>query len=293
MNAILLILVIFGVTIQHITKKIYTKKTSGGAYTFTAIGTLAALLFFIVTSGGDLHFTSSIIPYSIGFAATYCMSLVFTLLSIKEGPLSITTLITSYSLLIPTLFGLIAWNEPFFVLIVVGLVLLVISIFLIRFEGVSKKSENLQGELQKSLSGKWLLYVILAFIGSGGCSTVQKGQQIAFKGAYKNEFMILALAITFFAVLICALISERRDLLQNIKHGLVMASIGGIANGAVNFFVLILSLRMAASVMFPIISAGGILCSTAISIGIYKERISLPQKIGVALGILAIVVLNI
>jgi multidrug transporter EmrE-like cation transporter len=72
-----------------------------------------------------------------------------------------------------------------------------------------------------------------------------------------------------------------------------MATLGGLANGGVNFLVLLLSLKMDASVMFPIISAGGILCATTLSVTVYKEKLSIVQKIGVALGVLAIVVLNI
>ena len=293
MDAFLLILVVLGITVQHITKKMHTKRSGGGPYTFSAIGVLAALLFFVATSGGSLHFNLAILPHAIGFAATYSLSIIFTLLSIKEGPLSITTLITSYSLLIPTLYGLIAWNEPFSFLLLSGILLLVVSIFLIRFEGISAKNEN-AGKEGGRLTGKWLLFISLAFIGSGGCSTVQKGQQLYFNGAYKNEFMILALSISFLAFLICALVTEeRKSLVQNIRCGGIFAAVGGLANGAVNLILLILSTKMDASVMFPIISTGGILCATAISVTIYKEKLSLLQKIGVILGVMAIVVLNI
>ena len=69
-------------------------------------------------------------------------------------------------------------------------------------------------------------------------------------------------------------------------------SICGLANGAVNFFVLVLSNKMPASVMFPIISAGGIVTTALISIFVYREKLSLPQKIGMFLGIAAVVVLS-
>lgn len=288
MTAILLILVIFGITVQHVTKKIYTGKAQGGAYTFCAVGALVALIFFIIMSGGSFRFHLAIIPYSIGFAATYTLSLVFTFLAIKEGPLSITTLITSYSLLIPTVYGWVAWQEPFSLLLLFGILLLLISIFLIRFEKHLEKKRE-----EKRISGKWLLYVILAFLGSGGCSTVQKAQQLSFRGAYKNEFMIIALFITFLAVFFCALMMERKTLLKNLRCGFLMATIGGVANGTVNFMVMILSLRMPASIMFPIMSGGIILSTTSLSVTVYKERLSFVQKIGIALGIIAIFAINV
>ena len=289
MNALLLILVVLGITAQNITRKIYSQKSVGGAYTFSALSALVALLFFLFSGGSNLHFTWKIFPHAIGFAATYSLSIVFTFLALKEGPLSLTSLITSYSLLIPTIYGLIAWGDEFSLLFAIGLSLLIVSIFLIRLE---PKAQKETGE-NKRLTLKWLLFVILAFIGSGGCSAVQKGQQLAFDGAYKNEFMIVSLAITFVAVTTCALCFEKKETLTHAKRGLYLYVICGAANGAVNLMVMILSLRMPASVMFPIISAGGILTSAILSMTVYKEKLSNLQKIGLLLGILSIVILNL
>ena len=80
---------------------------------------------------------------------------------------------------------------------------------------------------KKRLTPKWLLYVILAFIGSGGCSAVQKGQQLAFNGTYKNEFMIVALGITFVAITICVLCFEKKETLTHAKRGLYLYVICG------------------------------------------------------------------
>ncbi len=292
MNALLIILVVLGITAQHVTKKVYNQKNTGGAYTFSAISALVALLFFLIVSGGNLHFALDFIPHAIGFALTYSFGIVFTFLAIKEGPLSITSLVTSYSLLIPSIYGLIAWDEPFTNFLLIGIVLLVISIFLVQFEPKNEKKTE-DAKEKKPLTAKWVLYVSLAFIGSGGCSTFQKDQQLKFDGAYKSEFMIVALLITFVAVSACALIFEKKEVLIHIKRGVLLSSIGGAANGAVNLFVMILSLRMAASVMFPIISAGGIVMASVLSMTVYKEKLSLYQKIGLVLGIFAIVVLNI
>ncbi len=289
MNALLLILVVLGVSAQHVTRKIYGQKAEGGAFTFSALSALVALLFFLITSGGKLNFTWNILPHAIGFAVTYSLSIIFSFLAIKEGPLSITSLVTSYSLLIPSIYGLFAWGEEFSALLAVGLAILVVSIFLIRFE---PKSETNVTE-KKLLTPKWLFYVFLAFVGSGGCSAFQKDQQLKFNGAYKNELMIVALGITFITIAICALCFEKKSVLMYAKRGLLTYTLCGAANGVVNYLVMVLSNRMNASLMFPIISAGGILTSALLSMTVYREKLSNLQKIGLALGILAIVVLNL
>lgn len=60
----------------------------------------------------------------------------------------------------------------------------------------------------------------------------------------------------------------------------------------VNYLVLVLSNKMPASVMFPVISAGGVLLSALVSVMIYKEKLSAWQWLGIILGIIAIVALN-
>jgi multidrug transporter EmrE-like cation transporter len=50
---------------------------------------------------------------------------------------------------------------------------------------------------------------------------------------------------------------------------------------------------MAPSVMFPVISAGGIVISFIISLVLYKEKFSIMQYIGLILGITSIVLLNL
>jgi multidrug transporter EmrE-like cation transporter len=68
----------------------------------------------------------------------------------------------------------------------------------------------------------------------------------------------------------------------------------GAANGAVNLFVILLSTnKMNPSLMFPLISAGGIVITSLVSIFVYKEKLSLLQYIGVVMGIGAIVFMNL
>lgn len=282
MNAIFLLLVILGISAQHVTTKAYSTK-AGGAYSFSAAKTLTVLIVFTLTAGRNLTFSSESIIYSVAFAIAYSVNAIFTVLAINTGPLSLTSLIGQYSLIIPTLCGLLILNEEAGVALIIGIVLLLVSLLLINLEG--KKEE-------KKITLKWGIYVFLSFVGNGGCSTIQKIQQIKCNGAYKSEFMIIALLISTIALFICTLISERDIMVHSFKKGFPYYSTCGLANGAVNFFVLVLATRMPASVMFPIISAGGIVTTALISIFVYKEKLSLPQKIGMVLGIAAVVVLG-
>jgi len=284
MDYILLTVVVLGVTLQQIVSKIYGEKVRGGTYSFTMGTLVVALLFFVATAKGKFVFSTAYIWYAVFFALATSITLIFSYLAINEGPLSLTSLMTQYSLLIPTTYGLIALDEPVKGTLLIGVVFLAVSLFLINFE---KKGE------EKKITSKWILYVLLAFVGNGACSTIQKVQQINCQGQYKNEFMIVAYALSVIVLAGCMLKFERKQCISDMKHGVGCIIGRGLGLAIVNFLVLILSNTMPASVMFPVISAGGIVATFAVALFVYKERLSVFQNTGLVMGIISIIFLNL
>ena len=276
-----LLAIILGISGQSIVKKPYTQKTNGaGVYFFNTLLSAAALLFFVVTSS-KFSFDISFIPYSIGFAVSFAVSSVFMVLAIAYGSLSLTSLFISYSLMIPTFYGLII-GDTVSTGFIPGMLLLVISLFL------TNKSDE-----KAKISLKWIICVFLSFFGNGMCTVVQKMQQIASNGAYKNEFMIVALAIVTVVMLIMSILKERTEIKFFAKVGWHWAIICGALNGMVNLFVVILSGKMPVSLMFPLISAGGLIVTYIVSRFFYKEKLTKIQFIGFIFGLMAVVFLNV
>ena len=282
-NALLLMTIVIFVSVQSVMKKAYNEKVTGGAMSFSAASCVAALVVFLITSGGKLNFNSEFLIYSVLFAVSYSVTVVANLLSLEAGPLSLTCLVTSFSLIIPTLYGILALDEPVSTNLFIGLGLLVVALILI----------NLEEKGEKKITAKWVLYVVLAFVGNGMCSTVQKVQQLNQAGLYKNEFMIVALVISAIAMGIFALCTEKKKVLPHLKAGFWLYTANGLANGITNFLVIFLSLRTPASVMFPVISAGGIVLTFLISLFFYKEKLSKWQILGSALGLVSVIFLNL
>ena len=280
-NVFYLIAIILGLSGQSIVKKPYTQKTNGkGVYFFSTLLSVAALLFFVVTSK-NFDFNPSFVPYSIGFAVSYAAAAIFMVLAVAYGSLSLTSLFISYSLMIPTFYGLIL-GDNISKGFIPGMILLVVSLFL-----TNKSNEKTKVSL------KWVIFVALAFVGNGMCTVVQKMQQVASNGAYKNEFMIVALAIVTIVMLIMTLLTERKDIGLYARSGWHWALICGFLNGIVNLFVMILSGRMPVSLMFPLISAGGLVVTYIASRFFYKEKLTRVQFVGFVFGLAAVVFLNI
>lgn len=292
MQYLYLVTVILLITAQTVSNKQYgikAKKTND--FLFAAIVALTAMIFFVASSGGKLQFSAAVLPYSIAFAVSYACGLVGQFLAIKWGQMSITLLVISYSLLIPAMYGIIALGDKLSILGVIGLVLLAISLLLISKVLEGKKGETAVTE-KKKVSLKWLIALAVGFVGNGMCSTIQKMQQSALEGGYKSEFMIIALAISAVALVIAALINKE-DIRVSPLPCVGFAVITGVANGIVNLLVMVLTGMMNNSILFPSISAGGIVLGFILAIFLYKEKLSPLQIVGYVIGTASVVLLNI
>lgn len=282
LNMTYLLAIVVLCSLQGVLKKPYTDKTGGrGVYFFSAATAFFALMFFVVTSK-SFDFEIKMLPYSAAFAVFYCLSTVFTVLAVPIGPLSLTSLMISYSLLLPTFYGIIFLGDKLSLGLIVGIVLLLISIFLANGK-IDGAGINL----------KWLIYAIIASVSNGMCSVVQKAEQVAFDGAYKNEFMIVALIIVTVVMVVMIFAKERKEIKLYFKSGWLICTACGAMNGAVNLLTMVITGKMPVSVIFPMISAGGLLATYLLSKFLYKEKLTKMQFAGLLVGMASAVFLNI
>ena len=285
MPVLLFTLVIIANSMQLVLRKVYDEKYKVGALTFTAVNAIFAFLFFFIECKCVIFTNNQIIPYAVLFAILYALASITTMLAIKTtAPSSLTSLIISYSLIIPTLYGLIALSEPITVYLVIGIILLLISLAFINVE--SKKED-------KKITFKWLIFALVAFLTNGFCTAVSKQVVLDLGGDIISEFLAVSLLIVVSITTIVALIVENKQFPKNFKNSLLYACGSGVGNGVANRFTMLLAVTIPASIMFPIISAGGIILTTCISLFFLKEKLSIWQIIGFILGIGALVFLNI
>lgn len=286
MNYVLLSVAAVAVTCQDIFKQKYNVRSKGGIFFFSGMISLFAMIGFILINR-DWRWNSILLFPAGVFAVSYALCTVFAVLAIRHGSLAKTTLIVSCSLLIPSFYGVILLREPVSATLIIGLVLLVVALVLINYE---KSGGN-----NKPITWKWAIFVSLAFLGNGMCSTVQKAEQMRFGNVGKNLFMIMALGmVTVFLFLLSVLTKEERALWRDsLQKGWHWALLCGAANALTNFLTLYLNPFLPASVMYPVISAGGIVLSFLYATLIYKERFDQRQKLGFLIGVLSVILLNL
>lgn len=283
MNVLILISIIATAAFQNIFRKEYMRRGKSTVLLFNAIASACAAIFLLFSSIGNLEFSIDFLPYSLAYAAASICVNLFSILAIATGPLSLTSFFMSYSLLLPTLYGIIFLDEKITVTMIIALVLFFISAALANIER--------RGE-PKKITARWILFVLLALLGTGFTSIIQKAEQIRFNGSYKNEFMMVSFIIISAVMVVVSLIFERGHIAQSIKCTVAFASLTGAASGIINLLIMVLTGLMAASLMFPAISAGGIVAAFLVAI-VYKERLSPCQYAGAALGTVAVILFNI
>lgn len=283
MSYLLLGVIVFVLLIEQILSKQYNLHAKRyNVILFTAVGCFFELLFFLFNGMGQLNFQKELFPYALALAVAFGLASVAVVLAIKTGPLSITMLVYSYSLLIPTFYGIFFLHEPVNNALFLGLLALAVALYLIN----RNKNESMK------FHPMWIVYIFLAFLGNGMCSTVQKMQQIRFSGAYKNELMVIALVIVTLVLSVIGL-CQNGNKTEMLKDCVRYAPLKGICNGIINFLVMTVSASLPNAVLFPSISAGSIVLTFICSMTIYHERLSKSQLVGYVLGVISVILLNI
>lgn len=233
----------------------------------------------------DLSFNADVLWYSVIFAIGYTTANVGIINALKYGPATLSALLTSLSLILVTIWGFIFWGDTISAAVLIGLVLVVLSITLCIY---TKEKDD------KSISGKWIFYISLAFLGNAGCSITQRTQQVNFNGEYGNMLMFFATGLSLIASLVLYLRSNKSDSKIIFKKTGYIPILAGIGNLIMNVFVMLLATSsLSPSLIYPVIGVGALAVVTVFSLLVFKERMYPWQWLGVVLGAVAVALLSI
>ncbi|MBQ4137095.1 MAG: EamA family transporter [Clostridia bacterium] len=140
-----LFLIVVFVTAQNILSKKYNSASHINVFLYNAVTSFSSMLFFLVAAGGRFELSSAYLPYSLAFGTACFCALAGLVLALKNGSLSLTSLITSYSLILPTLHGMIFLNERVGYLSLIGIAFLLVSLVLINFKRGTTRNSALPG----------------------------------------------------------------------------------------------------------------------------------------------------
>lgn len=204
--------------------------------------------------------------------------------SIVSG-LSITTLASKMSVVIPILFSIIYYNEPLPAIKIVGIVLALVGLVLAVF----KKQKG--GKLSKQF---WL--PILLFVGMGMVDSLVKfAQETYVTDDISSVFTALLFAISFLVGLIIMFFKPSSfKAFKNPRLLLLGTGLGIVNYGSIYFLIRALNSRVLdSSVIFGINNIGIVALSTMIGYVFFKERLTKINWFGMIICIFAIAILYI
>lgn len=260
---------------QSATGKQYAAK-GGPALHFNITKVVAAVFLFAVwlfLQGEGLHLPT--LPYAAAYGIVLAVSLYTGFKALSCGPMALTSVLVSMSLLIPFIWGFAFWKESVTVPAILGLICIITAIIFIQFKS------------QSGFSSKWIVYTTVTMLANGFASVIQKYHQSAYPGLYQVDFMLAAMAVAA----IPTVFSITFQKCKRIQISLLGIS-SGLLNGLANFIILLLSADQDATILFPLISTGNVMAAWLTGIIFFQEHIQLRQMIGLLFGIMGIVLLT-
>jgi EamA domain-containing membrane protein RarD len=248
---------------------------------------VAAICGFLLT---DSDFVLTDLIHQSWFSLSIVIGVAFIVVffiigkSTQKAGISITTLASKMSFILPMIFSVVFYNETVSASKILGFILAVCAIILSIY---TDRKDTVQRKF-------WWLPVLL-FLGAGTVDSLVKFAQEEYlsKGG-KEIFSTLLFGIAAISGLLVMLLKKEK--ITSLAKANVL--IGGSILGLVNFgslYFLIESLNQSgfdSSIVFSIINIGIVLISVLIGIGIFNEKLNKINLIGVVLAFIAIFILT-
>lgn len=294
---------------QVVVNKFYNKGKNNpfSAVLFIA---LAVALVFAIGARFRFDFKPLTIGIGLGFGLCYIAGFLFQILALKEGSVSLTSLVLSYSLVLPTTFGIVFYKEYPNFFYYIGLIALVASLLLVGFPRKKTVTVGENGEVHEEQKGlkvtpKWVFYITLGFLGNGCCSILSTFHQRKMralyelgkvaKADYKSELMLVGMAVVVVVMAIIIFATRKKDDGPCLLRASVFGTACGGLNGLMNTITLFIisSAVIPVSLMYPLNGSMSIIFSFLAGLLIFKEK---PDKLGIVgllCGLSAIILFNL
>lgn len=214
--------------------------------------------------------------------------IIFNLMALttQRSGLSVVSVATKMSVILPIAFGLLYYKEAAGLLKIGGIFLALLAVYMVCL----KRTET------KKVSKKELLFPILVFLGSGIIDTSIKFLESSYVG---KEDIALFSAMIFATAFIVGISILCVHLVKGSQKIQLKNILGGIALGIPNYFsiyFLVKALRhptLESSTVFTLNNVGIVMLATLIGIVFFKEKLSVKNWIGIGVAILSIILIAI
>lgn len=220
---------------------------------------------------------------SIFYGLSAMAAQTFFIVGVKKGPVSVCSMIYAYCFVIPTIIIAMYFHEEIKPTWIVGMVLMIVSVFFVMKKGTDTKTSK----------KAYLLFAILAMCFAGAMGLLQKFFGHFYSKDMYDEFLVLSfLFVLVFSIGAKFLFHHTKEEKQklNVRFyvlGILLALSNVIANKLNLHLIAVLP-----SVFFlPTINGATILFSAVFSHIFFKDRVTTIGWFGILVGIGALVMI--
>ncbi len=270
-----------GVVQNCIFNKVCKKELSTNKHIYkynTYVYLMCILLFGAMVIKENISLFTIMMGIILG--VTTALTNLYKMKSLANGPMHLTLLVTSSSMIIPAMSG-IFFGEAF------SIAKLCIVITLIGFIYLSLGSHG-----DNKINKKWIIYCLIAFITQGTIGVLQKIHQTSAHRGEINGFLF----VSFICSLIYCITMLKHNNTERItisKKNIIMAIICGLCVYFNNYLNLMLSGILPTQIFFPLINGSAIVLSCILSVIMFKEHLTKRQFIGLCGGIASLIAICI
>ncbi len=261
--------------------KVYRVQTMYAIIVNYAVACAVGFLFF----DGDVSILQVVnkpwLPYTMALGLLFILVFNVTAKTAQQLGVSVASVASKMSLVIPVIFGIILYNEYLSLLTIIGILLALAAVYF-----TSLKNDSLVIKLES------LRLPLLLFIGSGLVDASIKFFQE--KLVAPSDFALFTATVfgsaALFGVMSILLMWFKTPLKVNYRNLLA-----GVALGIPNYFTIFFLLRalkyegLNSASIFTVINVAVVLLSTLLGILFFKEKLSLKNWGGIALAVLSII----
>lgn len=258
------------------------KPDFGGILAFNAVCYGAALVtsFFF---GIKLTFSIPTVICAFFYAINVCLLQGLSVYAMKLGPMTASSLISLYGMIIPTISGPLFWHEPFGIIQFSGVTLMLISMFLLS---VNERSN-------KNIDKKWFPVIIAVFFLSGMAGVIEKIHQSTDGRNEKAQFLCIAYLIMF-VISLCGrfMLTNKSKKIVSVKRVSLIGIISGVIIGVYALTNLTLAGKLNSTVYYPVANGGALILTVVVSATVFHERCTVKQLVGIIIGLVSVILLS-
>ena len=267
---VLSLLTVLKVTVQGKFSKLYVKESVDILAFISGSFFIISLLIFLVFGVKNVSLETILYGVSIGVLTTIFQ--LFYTKAMKNGPVSITSLVANMQIILPTLFSAIVYKDEFGVLKILGVVFLFGSMFLLL------RPKN--GDKTKS----WIFLVVTTFFAGGISSIVQKIQGEGDYSAQRNQMLffcyLTAGVLSMIILIINAIKGKKPTFKLSLKPLGFMLGLGVTLCAYQVLLVYLISI-VAGTILYPLHNVTVVLFTAIMGFVFFKEKFDKISLIGV------------